>query len=239
MDPSCKSSSPTRSTAGPQRVGAALPEGRLLDAVFSLQFLARTEYVLLVDPAGVGKSFIAQAIGYAAIGADHSVRFLRAADSFRVMAQARVDHSTDRTFRSFLSPDLLILDDLGLHRMTQQQSIDLYELVIARHRRSSFVSPPTGPSTSGWASSKTPSSATAPSTVSPTPATRSSSRAGASGRGCRPIGHCSIERRWLAPKPHSDKSPHTRNPRVAPISRWYLGRDHGWSIAPDYRQLGR
>ena len=34
---------------------------------------------------------------------------------------------------------LLILDDLGLHRMTQQQSIDLYELVIARHRTASFV----------------------------------------------------------------------------------------------------
>ena len=48
-------------------------------------------------------------------------------------------HSTDKTFRSFLSPDLLILDDLGLHRLTQQQSIDLYELVIARHRTSSFV----------------------------------------------------------------------------------------------------
>ena len=50
-----------------------------------------------------------------------------------------MDHSTDKTFRSFLAPDLLILDDLGLHRMTQQQSIDLYELVIARHRTASFV----------------------------------------------------------------------------------------------------
>ena len=111
-------------------------EGRLLDAVFSLQFLARTEHVLLVDPAGVGKSFIAQAIGYAAIRTDHSVRFLRAADSFRVLAQARSDHSSDRTF---LSPDLLILDDLGLHRMPQQRSMDLNELVIARHQRASFV----------------------------------------------------------------------------------------------------
>ena len=112
---------------------------RLLDAAFSLQFLARNEHVLLVGPVGVGKSFLAQALGYAAVRSGHSVRFLRADDFFRVMAQARVDHSTDRTFRSFLSPDLLILDDLGLHRMTQQQSIDLYELVIARHRRSSFV----------------------------------------------------------------------------------------------------
>ena len=87
----------------------------------------------------MGKSFIAQALGYAAVRAGHSVRFKRADDFFRAVAQARVVHSTDKTFRSFLSPDLLILDDLGLHRLTQQQSIDLYELVIARYRTSSFV----------------------------------------------------------------------------------------------------
>ena len=55
------------------------------------------------------------------------------------MTQARVDNSVDRTFRSFLSPDLLILDDLGLHRLTAQQSAELYELIIGRHRVSSFV----------------------------------------------------------------------------------------------------
>lgn len=53
--------------------------------------------------------------------------------------QARVDRSVDKTLRSFLSPDLLILDDLGLHRLDQQQSIDLYELVIVRHRTASFA----------------------------------------------------------------------------------------------------
>ena len=55
------------------------------------------------------------------------------------MAQARVDHTVDKTFRSFLSPDLLILDDLGLHRLTAQESTDLYELIISRHRSSSLV----------------------------------------------------------------------------------------------------
>ena len=55
------------------------------------------------------------------------------------MTQARVDNSVDRTFRTFLAPDLLIVDDLGLHRLTGQQSADLYELIINRHRASSFV----------------------------------------------------------------------------------------------------
>ena len=66
-------------------------------------------------------------------------RFVHADDLFKAMAQARVDNSLDRAFRSFLTPDLLILDDLGLHRLTAQQSADLYELILNRHRASSFV----------------------------------------------------------------------------------------------------
>ena len=112
---------------------------RLLDVVFSLQFLLKQEHVLLVGPSGVGKSFLAQAMGYAAIRAGYTVRFVHADDFFRSMAQARVDNSVDRTFRTFLAPDLLIVDDLGLHRLTGQQSADLYELIINRHRVSSFV----------------------------------------------------------------------------------------------------
>ena len=115
------------------------PDRRLLDAAFSLEFLARREHVLLVGPAGVGKSFLAQALGYSAVRAGHTVRFSHADDYFRVMNQARADNSLERSFRSFLSPDLLILDDLGLHRFTAQQSADLYELILNRHRASSFV----------------------------------------------------------------------------------------------------
>ena len=112
---------------------------RLLDAVFSLEFLDKHEHVLLVGPAGIGKSFMAQALGYSAVRAGHTVRFSHADGFFKALAQARVDNSVDRTFRSFLSPDLLILDDMGLHRLTAQQSADLYELILNRHRSSSFI----------------------------------------------------------------------------------------------------
>jgi DNA replication protein DnaC len=112
---------------------------RLLDAVFSLEFLQRHENVILVGPVGVGKSFLVQAIGYAVVRAGHSVRFIRADAFFRTLAQARVDHTLEKTLRTFLSPDLLIVDDFGLQKLTAQQSTDLYELIIARHRLSSFA----------------------------------------------------------------------------------------------------
>ena len=87
----------------------------------------------------VDKSFMAQALGYAAARAGYSVRFIHADDYFKAMSQARADNSVDKTFRSFLTPDLLILDDLGLHRLTAQQSDDFHQLVIGKHRASSFV----------------------------------------------------------------------------------------------------
>ena len=112
---------------------------RLLDAAFSLDFISRHEHVIFVGPVGVGKSFLAQALGYAAVRTGHSVRFVRADAFFRTLAQSRVDHSLEKTLRSFLNPDLLIIDDFGLQKLTAQQSTDLYELIIARHRQSSFA----------------------------------------------------------------------------------------------------
>jgi DNA replication protein DnaC len=120
------------------RVGIKL-DRRLVDLVFSLEFLNRHEHVLFVGPVGVGKSFLAQALGYAAARSGHNVRFIRADVYFRTLAQARVDHTIEKVFRSFLTPDLLVLDDFGLQRLTSQQSTDLYELIIARHRKASFV----------------------------------------------------------------------------------------------------
>ena len=143
LDPKAKDLQPwwSKEQACPRPYGfkPLLVGRRLLDAAFSLEFLDKREHVLLLGPAGVGKSFLAQALGYAAVRAGHAVRLVRADDFFKAMNQARADHSTDRTFRSFLTPDLLILDDLGLHRLTAQQSADLYQLIIDKHRASSMV----------------------------------------------------------------------------------------------------
>lgn len=81
----------------------------------------------------------ANVVESAAPRAAHSVLFRRADLLLRELSQARADHSFEAAFRKYLAPDLLVMDDFGLHRLTQRQSEDLYALIIKRHRRSSFI----------------------------------------------------------------------------------------------------
>jgi DNA replication protein DnaC len=107
--------------------------------LFSLGFVERQEDVVFLGPVGVGKTFLACALGHAACRAGHDVLFLRADHLLQHLHQARADHSTDRAVRRLLAPDVLIVDDFGLRRLDAEQSSDLYEIILERHRRTSTL----------------------------------------------------------------------------------------------------
>jgi DNA replication protein DnaC len=112
---------------------------QLLQELFGLHFLERHEHVLMVGPVGVGKSFLVSALGHAACRAGYSVLFVRADTMFKTLAAARADYTFDRELRRFVAPDVLAIDDFGLHKLTAQQSSDLYDVIIGRHRQSSLL----------------------------------------------------------------------------------------------------
>jgi len=115
----------------------SLDKARLTE-LFGLLFLERHENVILCGPVGVGKSFFAQALGHAACRAGYRVLFSRA-DRLLKLARSRADNSFDRELRGFLSPDLLIVDDFALKKLSSQATSDFYDLLIERHTRSSTI----------------------------------------------------------------------------------------------------
>ena len=110
-----------------------------LSALFGLHFIERRENVILTGPVGVGKTFLASALGHAACRAGYRVLFTRADTMLKTLAQSRADNSFDRQLRQYLSPDVLVVDDFGLRRLSGIASSDLYELIIERHTRSSTI----------------------------------------------------------------------------------------------------
>lgn len=110
--------------------------------LFGLGFLDRNEDVIFMGPAGVGKTFLASALGHAACRANKRVLFTRADAMLRELHQSRADNSTDKVLRSYLALDLLIVDDFGLRKLNAtatSASSDLYEVIIGRHKRASTI----------------------------------------------------------------------------------------------------
>ncbi len=111
---------------------------RLKD-LFSLEFIGRKENVLICGPVGVGKTFIANALAHSACRRGHKVLMLRAATMFKKLLQSRADNSYGRELIKLIGPELLIIDDFGLQRLTDEQATDFYEVVIERYGRASTI----------------------------------------------------------------------------------------------------
>lgn len=78
--------------------------------LFSLAWLREHENVIFCGPVGVGKTFLACALGHSACRAGGRVRFVKVARLLQTLHQSRADNSFDRELRSWVVPDLVILD---------------------------------------------------------------------------------------------------------------------------------
>lgn len=115
-----------------------LPRSKILDLA-SCRFVNEQRNVLLVGPAGTGKSHLAQAIGHQACRQGHSVRYASARDLFGTLRAARADESLDDELRRLAKPELLIVDDLGLQPLKGEAPLDLYELIVRRYERGALL----------------------------------------------------------------------------------------------------
>lgn len=105
----------------------------------SLRFVDAGHNAVIMGPVGVGKTFLATALGHAAIRRRHSVLFERCDRLLKRLRASRLDNSHDAEIRKLLRVDLLIVDDFALQPMDTVDTADVYELIVERHRSASTV----------------------------------------------------------------------------------------------------
>ena len=116
-----------------------LPKARLLDLARG-QYLSERASILLCGPTGVGKTFVAQALGLAAARQGRRVLFTKATAYLADLAGGRADGSWPRRLKRYLLPELLILDDFAFtEQYTLAQSEDLFELISRRYRKGALI----------------------------------------------------------------------------------------------------
>lgn len=111
----------------------------LLNELASLRFMEAHAHVAIVGPVGVGKTFLAHALGHAACRRGYSVLALRADQMLKTLKHARLDNSYEVELRKLLAADLLLVDDFALDAMDATESRDAYEIFTERHRAGSMV----------------------------------------------------------------------------------------------------
>jgi DNA replication protein DnaC len=111
----------------------------LFNELVALRFVETHAHVTIVGHIGVGKTFLAHALGHIACRRGHSVLALRADQMLKTLKHARLDATHEAELRRLLAVDLLILDDFGLDAMDATESRDAYEIFTERHRAGSMV----------------------------------------------------------------------------------------------------
>lgn len=113
----------------------AVPAAVIRDLA-TLRFVAAGESLILHGPVGVGKTYVAQALGHQACRRGHTVAFTKTSRLLADLAGGHADRSWGVRLRRWARPDVVILDDFAMREFTGPQADDLYELITERAGRS-------------------------------------------------------------------------------------------------------
>lgn len=107
--------------------------------LFQAQWVRCHLNVVVVGPTGVGKTYLACALGHAACRADFSVRYARTSRLLHELDLAKADGSYTKLLDGLARTQLLILDDWLRDPLTPPQTRDLLEILDDRYRRSATI----------------------------------------------------------------------------------------------------
>jgi len=97
-----------------------------------LDFVDRKQGVILAGDSGTGKSHIAKALLLLGCRKTYRCRYTTAADMLSELIASLADGSLDKKLKRYVSPDVLLIDELGFDRLEQQDAgnANLFHKVI-------------------------------------------------------------------------------------------------------------
>jgi DNA replication protein DnaC len=107
--------------------------------LISCNFIKKRENVIITGSTGIGKSFLASAIGHEACSKGFRVLYQHSTKLFARMKIAKADGSYLKELARIEKQHVLLIDDFGLQPLDQQSRSALMEIIEDRHGKSSTI----------------------------------------------------------------------------------------------------
>ena len=102
-------------------------------------FINKAESILITGSTGIGKSYIASALGYHACSMGYRVAYHNLPKLFSKLKMSKADGSYLKEISKIERQHLLILDDFGIQPLDAQSRNALMELIEDRHEKSAII----------------------------------------------------------------------------------------------------
>jgi len=107
--------------------------------LMDLEFVIQKKDIILIGNPGVGKSFLAKCLAYAATQAGIKTLHTSAMDMLNHLIAAEADHSLLKKLQYYESPDLLVCDEIGYLPLGRQGSNLFFQVISARYEKKSTI----------------------------------------------------------------------------------------------------
>lgn len=111
----------------------------LIEDLFNLEFLKDNSNVVFLGTNGVGKTMIAQNLGYAALMKGTHTRFVKASEMLNELIECDGSIARRRCLRKYCSVELLIIDEVGYMDYDNRFADLLYEVIAGRYQNCSTI----------------------------------------------------------------------------------------------------
>lgn len=102
-------------------------------------FIRKAHDLLFIGPPGVGKSHLAQALGYHAIRQGFTVLYQSIFDIVRDLLHEGAMEPEAQVMTRFLRPELLIVDDMGMKHLPKHAGECFFEIILRRYEVRSTI----------------------------------------------------------------------------------------------------
>ena len=107
--------------------------------LFRLAFLKDKANVIFMGGAGLGKTHLATALAYAGCLAGHTVLFTTAIDIVNTLAAAQATHRLKAELKKYLSPSLVLIDELGYLPIDKTGADLLFQVFSQRYETGATI----------------------------------------------------------------------------------------------------